>query len=655
MSESRRVQLIALVVLLFAMLGSGVLTTKIARSQGTYELTYTDRAEDGDPPEIALGIAIGAVRGLMVNYLWIRATDAKEDGRYYEAIELSKWITKLQPRLPRVWTFHAWNMAYNISVTTNTPSERWSWVMAGVHILRDEGIRINPNDMHMHKELGWIFLHKIGGYTDDSNQYYKRQFAYKWHNIMGPPPVVPADQRNHEATIEIYAKWIEGIVRAPATRKGLAKRSPVAAEIADAYEQLIGEDLNKEFLRRYAIDTEMEKSIILSDELRHAGPKTLAFRGLRLAYTDEQDWVDLLDHVRQRTLIEDFNMEPVRMLQQTRKFGPIDWRLPAAHSLYWAARGTDVGLMEVSEHNSDSLDFVNAYRIVTQSVQELWRHGELYFNYLGVHENRYAYYQAVPNPYFVPIYGDMLEEVVQNSGRFEAHNNAYRPFSAGYENFLRDVIRFFYRRGETDTANVWYEKLRSWHGQNINDSARVEEMSLTLKEFTDKQLYDSMGSPQVAVSEVSASLYSAYVQGLLFGNDEVFRGQWDYAISVHKYFFSEQFNQVAGSTVNARMEFMDRDFRFLAGNMFVQAMVQMPPDEAERMYFHAPMDLKRFGYDALFNRYKAFIDESHATGETRSFEDLFPEPDNMPAFRTWLLAEMNKRSESGISGGVRQN
>ena len=190
MNQSRRVQLLALCVLAFSLLGSGVLTTMIASSQGAHELNYTDRAEDGDPPEIALGIAIGALRGLIVNYLWIRATDAKEEGRYYEAVELSRWITKLQPRLPRVWTFHAWNMAYNISVTTNTPSERWSWVNAGVNILRNEGLRINPNDMHMHKELGWIFLHKIGGYTDDSNQYYKRQFAYEWHSVMGAPPVI---------------------------------------------------------------------------------------------------------------------------------------------------------------------------------------------------------------------------------------------------------------------------------------------------------------------------------------------------------------------------------------------------------------------------------------------------------------------------------
>jgi len=655
MNQSRRVQLLASCVLLLSLLGSGVLTTMIASSQGANELTYTDRAEDGDPPEIALGIAIGALRGLIVNYLWIRATDAKEEGRYYEAVELSRWITKLQPRLPRVWTFHSWNMAYNISVTTNTPSERWSWVNAGVNILRDEGLRINPNDMHMHKELGWIFLHKIGGYTDDSNQFYKRQLAYEWHSVMGAPPTLSAEQRVGDGPKEVYAQWLEGIVRAPATRSGLAARSPKAEEIAKAFELTIGEQVGKELLRRYALDKALQESFLLTDNYRNAGPKTRGFRALRELYTDEQAWTDLINHARQRVLIEEYNMEPVRMVQQTRKFGPIDWRLPAAHSLYWASRGTDVGLMEVSENNSDSLDFVNAYRIVMQSVQELWRYGELYFNYIDVHEDRYAYYQVVPNPYFVPAYGGMLEEVVANSGRFESDRNAFRPFSAGYENFLRDVIRFYYRRGDLAEAERWFTKLRTWGGQNINDPDRIFEMSLTLKEFVEKQLYDSMGSPQVAVSEVNAALYSAYIQGLLFGNDEVFRGQWEYARKAHAYFFSAQFNEVAGSTITARMEFMDRDFRFLAGNFFVNVMMNLPPSEAELLYSYAPDDLKRFSYDSLVGRYKGFIDELSSSGESKPFSELFPEPEGLGAFRVWYSNEIAKRSNSGIDQNVRQN
>ncbi len=655
MTQARKVQLVALMVLLSSLIGSGFLSVQIASSQGTHELNYTDRAEDGDPPEIAIGIAIGALRGLIVNFLWIRATDAKENGQYYEAVNLSNWITKLQPRLPRVWTFHSWNLAYNISVTTNTPSERWSWVNAGVQILRDKGLRMNPNSMHMHKELGWIFLHKIGGYTDDSNRYYKSQFAYEWQNVMGKPPVVPADKRSDEDTKAVYAEWLEAMVHAPSTRKGLKKASPGAAEIADAYEAAIGNKIGKDLLSRYELHNEISSAVFLTNQFARAGPKTRAFVELQERFTNEQDWADLINHTRQRVLIDDYNMEPVRMLQQTRIYGPIDWRLPAAHSLYWASRGTDVGLMEVSVNNHDSLDFVNAYRIVMQSLQELWRHGDLYFNYLDVHEDRYAYYQAVPNPHFVPAYGNLLDEIVANSGRFEADRNAYRSHAAGYENFLRDVIRFYYRRGDEELANQYFNKLRSWDGQNINDPDRMLEMSLSLHDFVDKQLYDSMSSPQVAVSEVFASLVNAYIQGLLYGNDDVFEGQFEYAVKAHKYFFSEQYNPVAASTVNARMEYMDHDFRVLSGNLFVNVIMQLPPSEAELLYGYAPNDLKQFAYDSLVVRYKDFVDQLHAQGESNEFDVLFPPPDGLEGFRAWYQRILDERSRDGVTGKIRQN
>ena len=240
MGTNARVRIIAVIIMLAGLVGSGVMTSVVAASVGRHELAYTDRAEDGDPWQVSVGIAMGALRGLFVNYLWIRANTAKEEGRYFEAVELARQITRLQPRFPRVWSFHAWNLAYNISVTTQTPEERWEWVNSGIRLLRDEGLRANPSDMLMHRELGWIFLHKVGGYTDDANQHYKRELAYEWHNIMGPKPEIPPDRRDRESVIEIYAAWVQAIVDAPDTRTALRERNPTAADILDAYEQVMG-------------------------------------------------------------------------------------------------------------------------------------------------------------------------------------------------------------------------------------------------------------------------------------------------------------------------------------------------------------------------------------------------------------------------------
>ena len=281
MGSNLRIRLIALLALLAGLVGSGVMNSVVAASVGRNELAYTDRAEDGDPPQVAIGIAMGALRGLFVNYLWIRANSAKEEGRYFEAVELARQITRLQPRFPRVWSFHAWNLAYNISVTTQTPEERWDWVNAGVRLLRDEGLRANPSDMLMHRELGWIFLHKIGGYTDDANQYYKRELAYEWHNIMGTKPEIPPDQRDRDSVIAIYAQWVQDIVDAPDTRAALRERSAEAADILTAYENDLGEEIDYDFLRRAQLHDELVRARNTGFMKDQVGPKTAAFAALR--------------------------------------------------------------------------------------------------------------------------------------------------------------------------------------------------------------------------------------------------------------------------------------------------------------------------------------------------------------------------------------
>ena len=52
-------------------------------------------------------------------------------------------------------------------------------------------------------------------------------------------------------------------------------------------------------------------------------------------------WDPLLGYLRKRTIVDTYHMEPDRMLRYTRKYGPMDWRHPASHAVYWAARGVE--------------------------------------------------------------------------------------------------------------------------------------------------------------------------------------------------------------------------------------------------------------------------------------------------------------------------
>ena len=157
------------------------------------------------PPSLAFAtVAMGAFRGLVVDVLWLRADRLKEQGQFFDAKQLAEWISILQPRFPSVWEFHAWNMAYNISVTipATQPDQRWHWVKNGYELLRDRGIPLNPKAILLYRELARIFQHKIGSVSDDVHKYYKLQLAMAMEPLLGP-----ADNQYFEALAEAPADW----------------------------------------------------------------------------------------------------------------------------------------------------------------------------------------------------------------------------------------------------------------------------------------------------------------------------------------------------------------------------------------------------------------------------------------------------------------
>jgi hypothetical protein len=124
-----------------------------------------------------VSVALGGFRGLLADVLWVRASDLQDDGRFYELVQLADWITQLEPRHAEVWAYHAWNMAYNVSVMFPDHRDRWRWVNHGLRLLRDQGLAANPRDDQLYWELGWLYADKIGGTQDEAQDYYRVALA----------------------------------------------------------------------------------------------------------------------------------------------------------------------------------------------------------------------------------------------------------------------------------------------------------------------------------------------------------------------------------------------------------------------------------------------------------------------------------------------
>ena len=647
MSHDKLIQVIAGAVMVALLAGSGVVGTSITESSGRYRLVLADTVADNDSPEVAVGIAMGAFRGVFVNMLWIRANRLQEEGKYYEAIELAETITKLQPRFPRVWVFHAWNLAYNISVATQTPEERWQWVDSGVRLLRDEGIPQNPNDMLLHKELSWIFLHKIQGVTDDANQYYKRKVAEEWTVVLGPPPAPGPEMRTRDQAIQAYASWLDNVATAPDSVEGAIEKEPLVAELIAALEDLFGTESPLDALRRFAVHEELHRKgmsderlgdvLGVTDEGELERIRTLS----RLMHEPQltEAWKVYIAFLRKRVLLDTYHMDPARMARYTRDFGPLDWRHPAAHSLYWARLGVERGLGRVEAQNKTDFDFTNTDRLVMQSIQELFRSSELYFDFLEFEQGKYAYYMAMPNTFFIDSYGQQLEDVATRGGIATSMKRTYTNYAAGFENFLQDAILHYYRRGDLDKAIEYRHKLLTWPGRNINDWEADEKLSWPIDQYVEWEMMGRYTSPSVYVNQITAALMGAYTSGLLAGDQDLFQSQYSWARQYHEYFIREQ--NKGGMLANpetGRMENLPKDFRVLAGGVFTNLLASLSEDERESMYLAAPNELRQYAYLILERELSESMNELAASGQGRPFNEVFPPPVGIDQFRVEMEA-----------------
>lgn len=645
MRTETRIQIAAFLVLLLSVVGAGILAPAVAAEAGRSQLTYTDRAEEGDPPEVAVGIALGAFRGLFVNLLWFRAEQMKQEGKFHEAIQLSRTITKLQPRFPRVWSFLAWNMAYNISVATHTAAERWQWVKAGIELLRDEAIPRNPNDPLLHKELAWIFFHKIQGISDDANQHYKRELAREWTIILGPPPPEAATAEGRIAQRRIM---LQTVVDAPDTIEGFIEEEPLIEplieELVTRLKRDAGLELGFELLRLFTLRVVFDFSGVPEAtglELADAN-RNLELERLMGEERLGPAWQALIPHIRKRVLIDQYHMEPERMLRYTGTYGPLDWRHPCAHAVYWATRGLEEGMRRI---NKQDFDLTNTDRTIMGALQDLFRWGTIHYDIIND-----SYVQML-NLDFVDVYGDVYLNIVapraNRRGAYddmqgvEREDRPFRVMGMGYVNFLRDVVRIYYRMGEREKAAEYFERLRTWEG--INYTEEEAELGLPLDEFIKVDFEERMTSPNFAATELVAALRDAFLRGLLRNDRDVFENQRRYAYQVHQHYHERQNRMTIADPSANRMAFIPPIYLDAEAGVLMEVILQLTsgaqmqlPIEASLVYRRSPVRTAQAVYDQLVEMFSARIPD---------FDRWFPAPPGIEDYRR-LREEMAAGSDA---------
>lgn len=535
--NSRLVQTIAALLLVGLVLAASQLTSAINAGREKMNIFGQTSAQTSAPPEYAFAIqAFGAFRGLLTDIAFIRAESLKSDGRYYDAMQLASWICKLQPRFPSVWEFQSWNMAWNISVTTYTPEERWNWVYNGVKLLRDEGIVWNPRAVNLYKQLAWIFNNKMSENIDEFHRAYKRNWAWKMHLVLGAPPdpqssYAPGEFESVEQQIgddrlarasarekeikdkakeqllkenpdwEISAEkvntasrpsddprllpfriaqkaafeFIDAIDKAPRTLPELYAAAPPTAAMVGALKALgislndkrINEDdysavdgLEHSFFIRYRKLLDRPASLlgqISASEAPDPDAATLKQMGEVLGL-DKQDpnGALLVRYLQRKVLNEVYKLDTNKMAVLVRTFGPLDWRVVDAHSLYWVNEGLIAGGETPSQIGNDK---TNTARLIFFSLRNLFHRNHMSFE-PDFTDPSQSYINYAPDLNFIePMheaffkYGPLIDPEPQTTG-------AGGTYKTGHVNFLIEAIQLLWLSDRQDEAARYYDYLR---------------------------------------------------------------------------------------------------------------------------------------------------------------------------------------------------
>ncbi len=375
-SRAKKILLLFLAAIL--LVGVGQVQKALNDDRDKLGLTRVSPLENAPPVLAFTTVALGGFRGLISNALWIRANELQEEDKFFEMAQLADWITKLEPHFAQVWVVQAWNMAYNISVKFKDYSDRWNWVQRGIELLRDDGLRYNPNEMLLYRELAGFFQHKMGANLDDANMYYKRAWFDEMNQIFKPGT------------------------------NGIAELAEPANDEARLRAQMLHE--------KYKIDTK---------------------------FLQEVD----------------------------ARYGPLEWRLPEAHAIYWAARGLKQAKNDALRVNQD--DLLQLHRMIYQSMQIAVARGRAITNRDG------RLFDLASNFLIIRKANDAYEQAIKEEDKNRD------SVAVGHKNFLRDVVYYLYTDNREAEASEWFDYLCTRYPNKSLLEARPESLpgTLTLYEY----------------------------------------------------------------------------------------------------------------------------------------------------------------------------
>ena len=153
-----------------------------------------------------------------------------------------------------------------------------------------------------------------------------------------------------------------------------------------------------------------------------------------------------------RILRERYKLDPVVLKQVDEKYGPLEWRLPESHAIYWAVKGLEMSKNQ--ELRKD--DFIGLRRVIFQSLQLAFMRGRLIYPDKSGNEFVYG-----PNLNVIEdAHEAYLEQAALEPDKRENILNAHK-------NYLGMVVYHLYTHNRKQAAQQWFNLLRETYPNAI--------------------------------------------------------------------------------------------------------------------------------------------------------------------------------------------
>jgi hypothetical protein len=205
---------------------------------------------------------------------------------------------------------------------------------------------------------------------------------------------------------------------------------------------------------------------------------------------------------RARKLREVYKMDPAIIEKVDKDYGPLDWRLPDAHAVYWA----ELGRLKAKDKEQETVR-----RSIYQSLQQACLWGALDRSVTNVTTNNF---RLLPNLDIVAKADAGFEEMIAATDEPGMKDNVKN----GHKNFLKVMVPLLYEDNRMEEAARWFEKIKTTY-----TNAFVGKMAnISLEDYALGQIvenYDEL-DPKKVTAAITAMFRREFLSLIIDQDDK---------------------------------------------------------------------------------------------------------------------------------------